>query len=587
MSDPGTGALVNRLANPPNPFEQFGQTVNALTAARQYRAQEAVGEIYNRNIDPTTGQLNMGAFNADVARDPDARMFAGPTMQKAGEAVGAQGVGRAQDVAGIMAGVEARQASMSPLYAQAQLAVQGKGPPVTGAQVMEAAKNMPKLSPDMQANLDRQLAEIGPNGDASNLVIGGYYANQHTREMLQAQMPSYGAFSTGGVVTPTQVNPRAGGVSYPTPGAPLALTPSPGEQIQPVNIPLPGGNTAQMPQGVFAQGPTAQRLWLQQNYPEVYGAPPANAPPVTAGPAVARPSPAGVVPGARPAEPPAPPGGAGAAPAAAAATSASEQPSWAQPPPPPKPGPGAGSVGITPSPGYGQAQTATATASTAAANTLQGQVAATRDTLPLLNGMESLLASGKLITGAGIDTVNNLRQLMIRAGLAPAQPGKGFNAADPAAIQEEFNKLAAQLETAQLKALGNPSDSRQELAIASTPGKLLTTHGNEGIIAQLKGNQYALRAQGNAWDTAQQKGWDPSRFNEWQNERFLTTDKATGGRFDTQAFWLATRSPTEQRKFAGQMTQDQLKQFTKNVGYAQKQGWIAKNSDGTFSVASP
>jgi hypothetical protein len=363
-----------------------------------------------------------------------------------------------------------------------------------------------------------------------------------------------------------------------------------------VQIPLPGGNTAQMPQGVFAQGPTAQRLWLQQNYPKIYGAPPENAPPITAGPAVTA---AGVRPaeltGRPPAAPQAPasPGGAGAVPVAPAAVSSPEEPSWAQPPPPPKPGPGAGDVGITPSLGYGQAQTATATASSAAANTLQGQVAATRDTLPLLNGMESLLASGKLITGAGIDTVNNLRQLMIRVGLAPAQPGKGFNAADPAAIQEEFNKLAAQLETAQLKALGNPSDSRQELAIASTPGKLLTTHGNEGIIAQLKGNQYALRAQGSAWDTAQQKGWDPSRFNEWQNERFLATDKGTaanpgtGGRFDAQTFWLATRSPVEQRKFAGQMTQDQLKQFTKNVDYALKREWIIKNSDGTFSVANP
>lgn len=233
-----------------------------------------------------------------------------------------------------------------------------------------------------------------------------------------------------------------------------------------------------------------------------------------------------------------------------------------------------------------QAQTATATASTAAANTLQGQVATTRDTLPLLDDMQAKLASGQLVTGAGIDTVNHLRQLMIRFGLAPATPGAGFNAADPAAIQDEFAKDAALLQAAQLKALGNPSDSRQELALESNPGKLLSTQGNQGIIEMLKGNQYALRAQGDAWGKAQQLGWDPSRFNEWQNERFLANDSQTGGRFDPQTFWLAAKSPADQRKFAGQMPQSQLAQFAKNAAYAQKMGWITKNSDGTFSIAN-
>jgi hypothetical protein len=605
MSDSGTGALVNRLANPPNPFEQFGQTVNALTAARQYRAQEAVGEIYNRNIDPTTGTLNMGAFNADVARDPDARMFAGPTMQKAGEAVGAQGIGRAQDVAGIMAGVEARQASLSPLYAQAQLAVQGKGPPVTGAQVMEAAKNMPKLSPDMQANLDRQLAEIGPNGDASNLVIGGYYANQHTREMLQAQTPGYGAFSTGGFVTPTQVNPRApGGVSYPTPGVPIQLGMSPAEQNQPVNL-IIGNQPVQVRLGDMAPLLASNPLLMQALTPEQRAivlraqaaAPPPGGVAVSPAPPQAAPAPTAPGGGATAPAPTTRTGGPPAPPQAAPAPATPTPPPYLQPPPPQTQRaptgqlPPSGGLGVPPSPGEVKTQEQQAALGSGQLAALTTAVTQAPQTKALLTDMRSELNVPGWTPGMGADQASTWRQAMQRLHVATGATDT-LNVNDAQGAQEAFKKDSSLLAGRMLDQLGgNPTDARQQLSELSTPGAALSREGNQLLISALLGGQHALEAQSRAWEQAKQQGWGDSQYAQWAKNNWNGVDKATGGRFDPRIFWMADGAGLEaQQKMVAKIQKDHpaaAAQFQKNFTYAKNQGWITQNPDRSWSVAVP
>jgi hypothetical protein len=263
-------------------------------------------------------------------------------------------------------------------------------------------------------------------------------------------------------------------------------------------------------------------------------------------------------------------------------------PAWLQPPPPLPTGGSAGGVGVSAAPGYVESQRTTATASTAAANTLQAQVSASKDILPILSDMETQLNTKGFSSGLGSTTMNSVRQLMQRFGLVPEAPGPGVDLASPQAAQEEFAKDAARLQAAQLGALGNPTDARQELSETTNPGLMLSKYGNAGIISMLKGNQAAIQALGDSWARAQQQGWTPDRYNEWLNNNFLSTDKVTGGRFDPRAFWVANM-PTlaEQQKYIAKVPEGQRDQLFANMQYAKNFDWIGQAKDGHATMPRP
>src|SRR5215469_2894962 len=353
---PGFGDLVNRLANPPNPMQQLGQTVNALMAVKNFQAQQASAQAYQQSVDPTTGEVDLGKYKALMSQG-------------------------------------ARAAYLAPL-----LPLANKGQ-VTGQMVSDALATMPPgvITPELQANLDKQLAQIGPTGNASGIVLGGAFANAHAMEILKAQMPQYGGINTGGTFYPTQTNPYAsGGVRYPTQGVPM--TPSPDLMEKDVTVTLPGGGSLQNVPYWQAQAMERDPGLVHYYYPNI----PAPTGQITITPQAGGTPGGGPPPGHYPAPPapaPAAPGGGGGAPTPAPAAPRQQPagtPSWAQPPPPPPAG--AGGVGVTPSPSNVET---VQKPSSAAATTLTEQVNATRDTMPLLDDMQSKLESGQLTTGVG------------------------------------------------------------------------------------------------------------------------------------------------------------------------------------------
>lgn len=285
---------------------------------------------------------------------------------------------------------------------------------------------------------------------------------------------------------------------------------------------------------------------------------------------------------------PAPAAQANAPPPAPSTQAPPSTPVWARPPPPPVQGGAAGGLGVPATPGYLASQNATAAASTQAATGLQSQVSAAKDIEPILADMEAQLGTKGFTPGVGATTMSSVRQLMQRVGLVPEEPGPGVNLADPQAAQELFAKNAARLQIAQMGALGNPTDARQELSESTNPGMLISKYGNTGIIHMLQGNQQAIRAMGDAWAQAQAAGWTPDRFNEWQTQRFLSSDKATGGRFDPRVFWFANEgSLPAQRDYAAKMPPAQVQQFRANLQYAKNNGWVTLGKDGSVQPSAP
>ena len=116
--DPGTNALIQRLANPPNPLVTLGQDVQAISAAKELQARNAMAGIYQQAIDPTTGELDQGKLNALIGANPAAAWMAGQNMQQAGQAVSAQGVGTQQNVKAKLDQLGALGQMMYPLRAR-------------------------------------------------------------------------------------------------------------------------------------------------------------------------------------------------------------------------------------------------------------------------------------------------------------------------------------------------------------------------------------------------------------------------------------------------------------------------------------
>src|SRR5215469_16217431 len=70
-----TGALVNRLMNPPNMADQFAKGLDTLNAWKQFQANQAAADAYRQSVDPTTGAFDQGKFNALTSQGPGSWNF--------------------------------------------------------------------------------------------------------------------------------------------------------------------------------------------------------------------------------------------------------------------------------------------------------------------------------------------------------------------------------------------------------------------------------------------------------------------------------------------------------------------------------
>lgn len=135
------------------------------------------------------------------------------------------------------------------------------------------------------------------------------------------------------------------------------------------------------------------------------------------------------------------------------------------------------------------------------------------------------------------------------------------------ASRENFEKMASQFAQQQAAKLGVITNDKLGTAIMSNPNAAFTTLGNQGVIHVLQGNEDALNAKNQAW---QSSGENPANFFKW-SQQFNT-------HFDPRAFWYARMEPAERRTlYTGMTSQDQAK-FRSNLDYAIQQRWIDPSS---------
>lgn len=554
LPDPGYGALINRLANPPNPLTTLGQDAQALTAAKELQARNAMAGIYSQAIDPATGQLDLGKLNTLIGQNPAAAWMAGQNMQQAGQAVGAQGSGTQQDIAAKQAQIDAAGRLMFPLL-RAGAATQSIEPEAVQTQLDQA--HAAKLITDQQYNAwTGQLKSMSPQ-QAYAFVIGANEGNEGARSLFggNVAIPNVGPAYQPVQLSPLGVKPASG---------PIPISPGVGETTLTV-----GTQTIQnVPYNVAAaitQNPDLLRVY----YPQQYGA-------MHPGDQITMQPPAGGAPGGGNVAP-----GHFPAPAAPAATTG---PPYLQPPPP-QPAE-AGGVGMTPQAGYVEnvqqpSQKAATTLATAARDT--------PNVAGLINDMRAQVNQPGWNPGLGAQAGSIWRQVLDKVGInaTGSTPDQQKMAQ---ASYDEFAKDANLIASRQLATIGNPSDARQGLAEAITPGMAQSKEGVLGISATLLGNQDAINRTSAAWAQAKANGWSDGQHNQWINQNWNATDPKTGGRFDPRVFWLADTEGNradQARRFASKIPAGQQAQFLKNVQYAKDQGWVKQNDDGSYAVVNP
>ncbi|HEY2538228.1 MAG TPA: hypothetical protein VGI28_01820 [Stellaceae bacterium] len=222
--DPGTGALINQLANPPDPMARVQTMYNALTAQKNFQAQQAAANAYQQSVDPQTGAFDMNKFNALTSQGPGAWNF-GETMKSSGGGLAAQGQGTQQDLSAKQQQMSALAGYMTPLIADVN---SGKG--VTAAQVQAALASVPEglVTPQMRQNVEKQLSAMQPGDDASNLVRGAYFATMNGAQQVQTLTGNVQPLQTGPQIVPTQLAPFG---QKPT-AAPLTMALTPQNQVE-------------------------------------------------------------------------------------------------------------------------------------------------------------------------------------------------------------------------------------------------------------------------------------------------------------------------------------------------------------------
>jgi|SRR5215469_7971603 len=579
MADPGTGAFINQLMNPPNPFATAGQSAQGLNALMQLRADRAAADAYQQSIDPQTGQFDPGKFQSLLAQGgPGATFHLGATMEQAGRGNQAQAAGSREQLQSNLDQLGAQSLYLQPLAAKA-----ATGQQVTAEEITTMLQGMPAgvMPESRRQQLIGQVAGMSP-AQATTWVQGAAYANSHATSVVQSHLPGVATLPTGGGALVFNPNPStfagqgAGASSTPYGYNPYTLTPESAGATE--TITLPGGQSIQVPHAVgiaiLSSNPELQRL--NPNF-----AKPAAAPAAPKGADYGGGRPAAPPPAAAPGRYPQPQPQPASAPSTPPKV---EGPEYVQPPPPAPPE--AGGVGVPPQAGYTDTVTVP---SQKAATALAVAAKDTPNVSALIDDMRSQVNQPGWNPGLGAQAGSTWRQFLDKIGVN-ATGNAPTAIKDAQAAYDEFSKDANLIASRQLSTLGNPSDARQGLAEAITPGMAQSKEGVLGISATLKGNQDAINRMATAWEQAKQQGWSDGRHNEWVL-RWNATDKASGGKFDPRVFWLADtagNADDQWRRMASKIPKDQQAQFLKNVQYAKGQGWISQDGQGgAFSVVNP
>lgn len=516
--DPGTGALVNRLSNPPNPFETLGTMANSLTAARQFQADQAVANAYRQSVDPVTGAFDQGKFNALASQGPGAWKF-GDTMRSAGTGFQAEGLGTQADVQAKTAQLDAISRMMYPLYKQALT-----GPvPVANAQAALDQAHQMGLVNDQQYQQYSSTLKTMPNGDAAPFIIGANEGNQAARTLAQGnvQLPDVG---------PGYQPVQTGIGAAPAPGGlvPKALSPEsiakvrawesePYDWTDANNVEHKGGTKGDY---LRSRGIDPETYFTNNTVPA-----PGSPPPTVTG------SVSSVTTGRAPVPAPAPAESGEPAPTAAGAPTPAPAPAPAPAPLPAAPG---APKPLAPPPG--PPTTAIPAASASASQKAYSDAQDLQRTLPerinpLINALSVLRAYPDLQT-AGVETLNDVKQKLAAYGVnVPNMTG--------ANAYQELAKYLAQYTR------GIPGANRSDLAAldaaAATPHLAQGPQVIQTLTAKLVGSE-RLRAA--AVDQFNSQYSNPTEASK-NSAQFLSKTSTWASTQDPQAYGMDEMTPDE------------------------------------------
>ena len=208
-------------------------------------------------------------------------------------------------------------------------------------------------------------------------------------------------------------------------------------------------------------------------------------------------------------------------------------------------------------PGYQEAKSAQGTFSAGQGNTLQARADQVTNNKAILGNLEGALNQ--------IGTGPKSGWLPKGAAFFNAQTGFGFNAKN-IATREEFNKQAVMLAQQQFQTLGGTgTDAKLESTSLTSPNSELSTLGNKGIIAMLKGNEDAISKKNEAWQ-AWQKSHGPETYGDFSTQ----FNKS----YDPRVFQSQYLTPEDNKKMLSGMTATEKKAFANSYRSALANGWV-------------
>jgi hypothetical protein len=133
---------------------------------------------------------------------------------------------------------------------------------------------------------------------------------------------------------------------------------------------------------------------------------------------------------------------------------------------------------------------------------------------------------------------------------------------------EEAGKLAYQIAQRQFQQLGGTgTDSKLDSAMHTSPSEFLSKYGNKRIVPILQGNNDAIRAQQEAYQT-----WRTDLHH--QPQEYTDFIKQWNQHYDPRVFQAAYMTPAQVAEMKGGMSKSELANFNAFSAFAQKQGWL-------------
>lgn len=166
----------------------------------------------------------------------------------------------------------------------------------------------------------------------------------------------------------------------------------------------------------------------------------------------------------------------------------------------------------------------------------------------------------QIASGPKAGAIKTLGQIATQFGLAPP------SAKNDTAALEEAGKLAYQIAQRQFQQLGGTgTDSKLDSAMHTSPSEFLTKEGNKRIIPLLQGNNDALKAQAEAYQTwkASHGPQDFSKFVTQWNQHY-----------DPRVFQAAYMAPAEVTALKKGMGKEERQNFDAFSAFAKSKGWL-------------